>query len=136
MRNYNSDLISKSAYKISGIENGTMLTHQFLLNLMECSSVDQTYRSRVSKLKLKLIKDHGLFLKSIPKQGYEIVRRGEEIKIVSGEFENGIKKMVRAHIKTHFIDLDKMHPEQRTETLMVTQKIGNTIGMFQNGGYV
>lgn len=133
MRNINQHLTSKAAYAIAEMANGTMLPHSTLMAMLECSNVLQ-YRSRVSMLKNKLIKEHGKFLKTIHKQGYEIVHRGHEIILCSGEYLAGAKRMGKAFAKTIYIDVEKMDENDKNITLATVNKMGTMIGMMRNGG--
>ena len=135
MRDINQQLTSKAAYAISQMANGTMLKHDTLMNMLECKDVLQ-YRSRVAILKAKLIKEHGKFLKTIHKQGYEIAHRGHEIKLCTGEYLAGAKRMAKAFLKTNYIDIEKMDENDRNITLATSNKMGTMIAMLRNGGMI
>ena len=133
MRNINQIITSKAAYAISEMANGTIINRETLMTMLECSEEKQ-YRQRVSMLKDKLIKEHKKFLKTLHGVGYEIANRGQEINLCSGEYLSGAKKMVKAFIKTQFIDFEKLEDNDRNIAVAQSNKMGTMVGMLKGGG--
>ena len=132
MMNQNEFLSDKAAEQIAKMSFGTVIQHDVLLSLLECHVKNGTYRLRLQKTREKLIVKHHRFLKTIPRVGYEISQPGQEIKLVSREFLQGISKMGRSVVKSTYIDIGAIPKHDQTKTISEIQRISTVFGLVTN----
>lgn len=133
MNKENELAVTKAVEHISQIALGTTITHLQLLTLLDCAEKDGKYRSRLQLLKNNLIQKHGIFLKTLHKIGYELVKNGRQIDMCMGEYLGGIKKLGKAVIKSQYIPLNQLDNADKNIAVEQSQKMANLFGMMNNG---
>lgn len=98
-----------------------------LTNIYERSKIYPLMR-RAAKI---LMKDHGLFLQNERDIGYWSVKRGKEIRVCQQHHERGVKAIKRSVTMANWINLDKLSPTSRTETVAIQQRMSNNLGMLR-----
>lgn len=131
-----SKLIGEVAKTISGIAQGTTITHLSFEEMLgvQYRKDNQKYFNLIGKLNKELQAQYGLFLKNERKVGYSIALPGDEIDLCIGEFNAGKKKMWRAVARTNLIRVDRItDPVKRVRTITEAQKRANLMGLLRAG---
>jgi hypothetical protein len=133
----NAFIINSAVEKIVAVEQGTLITHIALSEMLQSKAKSARYYQLIIKLKNKLRMEHNLFLKNVNRMGYEIALPGEEIHLCIGTLQKGVKTIVRGIKETSDIDLDKITDNtKRTFTVQSAQKMSNLYGMLKMGGMI
>lgn len=125
-------LAQKTASEIAKIEPGTFITHLAMENFLGESrlsgggALNGRYYSLVARVRKLLKVDHGLWVKTHVRRGYEIVCRGHEIERCVADVYGGLKRVRRAAGDVNYIRLSEIaDTDLRTKTIETGQAIGN-----------
>lgn len=129
--------VSQVAVNISAMSPGTTISHLVLCEMLEVDRIKepQRYYHLIAKVKIELIRQHGVFLQTEHKVGYAICLPGEEIDLCEGEYTAGYNKMRRAAAKSTLIPIAKITDlDKRRKTIERAQAMTNCLGLLRLGG--
>lgn len=111
------ETVLRTVETIVKTSHGTIVTHPVLMNHLEVSNMPQYYnRMRIVREILKI--EHGIFLETISKRGYQIAKRGDEYKLCEGEILKGLRRTQKGIGDFENIRLDEITDQKkRTETI-------------------
>jgi hypothetical protein len=130
------ELINILADKIKEMEPGSVLSHLYLSSEIGVpyragQGTNNNYFSWVTKLKHKLIDEHGIFLTSVSGVGYKITDPGDEYEVCKKKISSGIRQVGRGAAESQKIRLEKIEDEQkRNNTISQVQKFANLVGLL------
>lgn len=126
-------LIQKAVSLILNVSPNTLVTHLMMEQFVqdERRRHKTQYYARVHMLKTALKVDHGIFLKTVHKQGYVLVKGGGEIDCCIVNALRGMRTMVKASADTNYIKVNEIADlTERNKAIQGSQTLGNIAHML------
>lgn len=137
MTNEMAAIVIEAAKTIAEMSPGTVVGHlqmETLVGEHRNGPRKSRFYGMVRHVRDYLRGAHGIFLRSLPRIGYQLIEPGKEIDSTHGAFVRGARVMGRAVAHTQLIRIQNIDDMAlRAQTLDKSAKMANIYGMLQNG---
>jgi hypothetical protein len=129
-----SKRIEEAAVKINNMSRGITIVHVVEADMLGVNYKSTKYWTMHSSLNRLLIKNYGIFLSNVNREGYKIMESGHEIDIPDSQCARSIRRYSKAVKDMNHIRIDTIKDEQlKQRTIRIAQDRANTLGLLKLG---